>query len=153
MLDLSSPQGSIPCTLQWKHQVLATGPPWNSLQRSFFKIWSLHRVQALAHGCIFWGPPFNILLLSPFYRWENGDGQSPSIWLNLIQPARREGVCKLRQSVPKPGLTTIIPVKEKGELNSCFNGFSLLVEKVKTNKQISGYITASGRAVKRNQAE
>lgn len=68
------------------------------------------------------------------------DRAQASGWTSYSLQEGRE-VRKLRQSVPKPGLTATILVKEKAELNSCFNGFSVLVEKVKTNKQISGYIT------------
>ena len=68
------------------------------------------------------------------------DKAQASGWTSYSLQEGRE-VCKPRQSVPKPGLTATILVKEKAELNSCFNGFSVLVEKVKTNKQISGYIT------------
>ena len=68
------------------------------------------------------------------------DKAQASGWTSYSLQEGRE-VCKPRQSVPKPGLTATFLVKEKAELNSCFNGFSVLVEKVKTNKQISGYIT------------
>ena len=68
------------------------------------------------------------------------DRAQASGWTSYSLQEGRE-VRKLRQSVPKPGLTTTILVKEKAELNSCFNRFSVLVQKVKTNKQISGYTT------------